>query len=518
MVNSWRPKPGDVSLRVVRPVKLHRALGIPGLFSTAYGDVGSSIYYALGIVAISALGLTPAVLTFSAILFLFTGLTYAEGATALPEAGGTGAFARRAFNDLISFITSWGLMLDYLVTIAISAFSVANYLGHFFPVCSTWPTNSLVGIGIVAFLAGVNILGIRLSSRLNMTLVILDILTQLTVVVFGVLLIINIPTLIHNVHWGTAPTLNQLLFGISISMVAYTGIETVANLGSEARHPSKQIPRTVLLVFATVIVLYSLLSMTALSAYPVHQFDNHWVSDLTERFLQDPIMGIAYAMPGAVKEILSFWVAILAVTILTIATNAGIIGSSRLAYFMGKRQQLPTGISSVQLRFRVPWRAIVIFSSLACLMIILGNVSILADLYAFGAMLAYTMAHVSIIALRVKEPNLKRPFKIPLNIRIRRKDIPITAVIGGLATAMTWLIVVYTHEYGRVVGFAWILIGLLIYILFRRLTHRPLVAKVPEGQPKLERILYPTQPTSQKPEGKDIVDFTREDYNTKHPP
>jgi APA family basic amino acid/polyamine antiporter len=229
-------------------------------------------------------------------------------------------------------------------------------------------------------------------------------------------------------------------------------------------------------------------------------------------------MGIAYAMPGAVKEILSFWVAILAVTILTIATNAGIIGSSRLAYFMGKRQQLPTGISSVQLRFRVPWRAIVIFSSLACLMIILGNVSILADLYAFGAMLAYTMAHVSIIALRVKEPNLKRPFKIPLNIRIRRKDIPITAVIGGLATAMTWLIVVYTHEYGRVVGFAWILIGLLIYILFRRLTHRPLVAKVPEGQPKLERILYPTQPTSQKPEGKDIVDFTREDYNTKHPP
>lgn len=488
MENEWQPKPGDVSFRVVRPVKLHRALGTPGLFSTAYGDVGSSIYYALGVVAMSALGLTPLVLIFSALLFLCTGLTYAEGATALPEAGGTGAFARRAFNDLISFIASWALMLDYLVTIAISAFSVANYLGHFFPVCGTWPTNSFVGIGIVAFLVGVNILGIRLSSRVNIALVILDIITQLTVAVFGVLLIVNIPNLIHNVHWGTAPTINQLLFGISISMVAYTGIETVANLGSESRNPSKQIPRTVLLVFATVIVLYSLLSMTALSAYPVHQFDNHWVTDLTQRFLEDPIMGIAYAMPAAVKEILSFWVAILAVTILTIATNAGIIGSSRLAYFMGRRQQLPAGISSVQPRFRVPGRAIIIFSGLACLMIMLGRVSILTDLYAFGAVLAYTMAHVSIITLRIKEPNLKRPFKIPLNIRIRKKDIPVTAVIGGLATATTWLIVVYTHSYGRIVGFAWIIVGLLIYILFRRITHRPIIAKARESRPKLERL------------------------------
>ncbi len=272
--------------------------------------------------------------------------------------------------------------------------------------------------------------------------------------------------------------------------------------------PVNKYSRTVLLVFATVIVLYSLLSMTALSAYPVHQFDNHWVTDLTQRFLQDPIMGIAYAMPAAVKEILSFWVAMLAVTILTIATNAGIIGSSRLAYFMGMRQQLPAGISSVQPRFRVPGRAIIIFSSLACLMIMLGHVTILADLYAFGAMLAYTMAHVSIIALRIKEPNLKRPFKIPLNIHIRQKDIPVTALIGGLATAMTWFIVIYTHSYGRIVGFAWIIVGLLIYILFRRITHRPIIAKAPESRPKLERLLLRQRPASQKAWGKDIVDFT----------
>jgi APA family basic amino acid/polyamine antiporter len=517
MEDSWQPKAGDKIFRVVRPVKLHRALGLFGLFSTAYGDVGSSIYYALGVVAMSALGLTPLVLIFSAMLFLCTGLTYVEGGTSLPDPGGSGALARRAFNDIISFIASWSLMLDYLVTIAISAFSVANYLGTFFPVCGTWPTNSFVGIGIVALLVGINILGIRLSSRVNIALVTLDIITQLTIAVFGILLIINIPNLIHNVHWGTAPTLNQLLFGISISMVAYTGIETVHNLAGESRNPSKHLLRTVLMVFGTVIVLYSLLSMTALSAYPVHQIDNHWITDLTQRFLQDPIMGIAHAMPGAIKDILSFWVAILAVTILTIATNAGIIGASRLAYFMGMRQQLPTGISSVQPRFHVPSRAIIIFSGLACLMIMLGHVTILVDLYAFGAMLAYTMAHVSIIALRIKEPDLKRPFKIPLNIHIRRKDIPVTALIGGLATAMTWLIVIYTHAYGRIVGFAWVTVGLLIYILFRHLTHRPIIARAPESRPKLERLLSRHQPHRQKPEGKDIVDFTTEGYNTKRP-
>jgi APA family basic amino acid/polyamine antiporter len=460
-------------------------LGLPGLFSAAYGDVGSSIYYALGVVAMSALGLTPVVLGVSGILFLFTALTYAEGATALPEAGGTGAFARRAFNDLVSFIASWALMLDYLVTIAISAFSAANYLGHFFPVCATWPTNSLVGIGFVALLAGINIAGIQMSSRLNIILVLLDIATEVTIAVFGVLLIINIPQLIHNVHWGVAPTASQLLFGISISMVAYTGIETVANLGSETRKPARDIPRTVFLVFATVIILYSFLSMTALSAYPVHQADNQWVTDLTQKFLADPIMGIAYAMPEAIKGILSFWVGILAVTILTVAANAGILGASRLAYFMGVRQQLPSALSSINRKSRVPHRAIILFSVLAALLIMIGRVSIMADLYAFGAMLAYSLAHVSIVALRVKEPNLLRPFKIRLNVRIGKNNIPITALLGGLGTGITWFIVMYTHHYGRIVGFAWLGVGLLIYVIYRRLTHKPIVGVPPETRPKV---------------------------------
>jgi basic amino acid/polyamine antiporter, APA family len=136
-------RPGDVFIRIKMPFKLHRSLGALGLFSTAYGDVGSSIYYALGVVAMSALGLTPPVLIIASILFLFTGLTYAEGATALAEAGGSGAFALRAFNSTVSFIAIWALMMDYIITISVSAFTAANYPGYFFPVLKEWPFNSL---------------------------------------------------------------------------------------------------------------------------------------------------------------------------------------------------------------------------------------------------------------------------------------------------------------------------------------------------------------------------------------
>jgi APA family basic amino acid/polyamine antiporter len=467
----YRKRPGDVFIRVRRPFRLSRSLGVTGLFSTAYGNVGSSIYYALSVVAMAALGLAPLVLIAAAILFLFTGLSYAEGAAAMPEAGGSGAFARRAFNDLVSFVASWALMLDYVVTISISAFTAANYLGHFFPGLKIWPYNSLAAIGLVAGLVLLNIRGIKGSTGLNIVFVAVDILTELSIAVIGVIFLINIPALIHNVHWGVAPTLPQLLFGISISMIAYTGIETVSNLGGETRHPAKSIPRTIFLVFFTVLVLYSMLSLTALSAYPVHQnAEGLWVTDLTGKYLEDPILGITYALPAFIQPIMSFWIAILAVTILTIATNAGIIGASRLAYFMGQRQQIPASISKIS-SSHVPRNAILFFPILACMAIAIGRVTILADLYAFGAMLAYTLAHASIISLRIKEPKLPRPFKIPLNIRFRLREIPITAIIGGIGTGVTWFIVLYTHEFGRWVGLIWVSAGLLVYFIYHRKKH-----------------------------------------------
>jgi len=342
------------------------------------------------------------------------------------------------------------------------------------PFLKDWPMNSIGGIVVIAFLVFINIRGVLTSSRLNIVLVFIDLFTQISVAVLGIIFIINIPQLFHNIHWGVAPTMNQLLFGISISMVAYTGIETVANLGSESRRPEKSIPWAVILVFFVVITLWTLLSMSALSAYPVYQnADGQWVTDLTQKYLHDPILGIVNVMPLSIRPVLSFFVVFLAVTILIIATNAGMLGASRLAYYMGQRQQLPEAVSKVSKRARVPLNAILIFSVIASLLVATGQITLLADLYAFGAVLAYTSAHASIIALRVKEPSLPRPFKIPLNIRIKGKEIPVTAILGGLATFATWFIVVYTHEIGRIVGFAWLAVGLLVYFLYRRFRKKP---------------------------------------------
>jgi APA family basic amino acid/polyamine antiporter len=192
-------------------------------------------------------------------------------------------------------------MLDYIVTISISAFTAANYMGYLIPVLKLWPYNSIAAVFLVVGLVLLNFFGIKSASRFNIVLVIVDIVTELSLAILGVILLVSLPRLITNIHWGVAPTLNQLLFGISISMVAYTGIETVSNLGAETRKPGKNIPKAVLLVFFTVLVLYALLSMTALSAYPLYQDANgQWVTDLTQKYLQDPILGITRAMPTSI--------------------------------------------------------------------------------------------------------------------------------------------------------------------------------------------------------------------------
>ena len=464
-------RPGDVFVRrrLPRLRGLRRTLGVPGLFSSAYGNVGSSIYYALGVTALYALGLTPFVFIGSGIVFGFTALSYAEGTAAIPESGGSSSFARRAFNELWSFLAGWTLMLDYIITIAISAFSVPKYLAYFFPALAIWPTSSVVAIGVVVVLALVNVRGVKEATTVNVGLSVIDLMTQTVIAVMGVLFVINIGTLLSNIHLGIAPTWGQLAYGISISMIAYTGIETVSNLAEETKDPGRAIPRAVTLVFVVVLLIYSLISVMALSAMPVRQEpDGLWTTDLATTYLENPILGVASTLPGVLRPVMSAWVSVLAVSILIIATNAGILGLSRLAYSMGQHKQLLPVLAQIHPRYHTPHMAILVFSAVAILLIAPGSIHTLADLYSFGAMLAFTFAHASVIALRIKQPDLPRPFKIPFNVRIKGKDIPITAVIGGMATMGTWFVVVITHPIGRTVGFGWMIAGLVLYYIYRR--------------------------------------------------
>src|SRR5215204_1840772 len=202
---------------------LERVLGTGALFSTAYGNVGSSIYYALGLVATFALGLTPVVFLIAGLIFAATAASYAEATTMYPEAGGSSSFARRAFNEFWSFFAAWGQMLTYIITCAISAYFVPHYLGVFWEPLGEAPADIIFAIGVMVLLGVLNVVGVKEAASLNIFLAVADFLTQVLLVVVGIVLVFSPGTLVDNVELGTFPTWGDFLIAIPLGMVAYTG-------------------------------------------------------------------------------------------------------------------------------------------------------------------------------------------------------------------------------------------------------------------------------------------------------
>jgi basic amino acid/polyamine antiporter, APA family len=448
---------------------LRRSVGVPGLFATAYGNVGSSIYYALGLVAAHALGLTPVVFMFAGGLFVLTAKTYAEGAAMFPEAGGSSSFARHAFNDVVSFFAGWALSLDYIITIAISAFFVPHYLGAFFPSLTHNPGDIIGGLITIALLAALNIRGLGESAKLNLFLAVADLCTQVLLVGLGFVLVLNPSLLVDQVHLGVAPTWTQLIFALSVAMVAYTGIETVSNMAEEAKDPGHDIPKAVNLVLIAVLGVYAGISVVALSALPVTHHAGHYTTELSTVYENDPVLGIVkhLGLHGMVLTIARYYVGILAATILFIATNAGLIGISRLSWSLAEHRQLPSLFSQLHPKFRTPWFTIVFFSILAGLLILPGETTLLGNLYSFGAMLSFTTAHVSVVVLRLKDPDRDRPYRMPWNVPFRGRQIPLTAVLGGIGTFGAWCAVVALHPEARTIGIPWMIAGMAGYFYYR---------------------------------------------------
>jgi len=464
---------------------LRRSVGVSGLFATAYGNVGSSIYYALGLVAAHALGLTPLVFVFAGGLFALTAKTYAEGASMFPEAGGSSSFARHAFDDVVSFFAGWALSLDYILTIAISAFFVPHYLSAFpgLHALNHNPDDILGGLIVVALLGALNVRGLGESAKLNFVLAILDLSTQLLLVCVGAVLVLNPHLLVAQVHLGSVPSWKELIFALSLAMLAYTGIETVANMAEESRDPGRQVPKAVNLVVLAVLGVYAGISVVALSALPIVHHGVGYSAQLKQEFSHpgyatalghffenDPILGVIehLGLHHTVLTIARYYVGVLAATILFIATNAGMIGISRLSWSLAEHRQLPSLFSQLHPRFRTPWFTLVFFSMLASALIIYGNTEVLGNLYSFGAMLSFTIAHAAVVALRVKDPDRERPYKTPWGVRIRGSLIPIGAVLGGVGTAAAWVAVVVLHPEARTVGIPWMIIGMGGYFIYRK--------------------------------------------------
>ena len=464
---------------------LERVLGTPALFATAYGNVGSSIYYALGVTAVFALGLTPLVFVFAGLLFAATAATYAEGTVRYPEAGGSSSFARHGFNELVSFGAAWAQMLVYVATVAISAFFVPHYLSIFWEPLRTNPWDVIGGAIVIAVLVGLNIVGVQEAAKLNIVLAVVDFATQLLLVIVGFALVFSPGILADNIHWGLAPTWSDLALAVPVAMLAYTGVETVSNLAEEVRDPTRSVPNAYKLVAGAVFAIYLTLPMIALSALPVKLVDGEYKTLLglppeEGGFANDPILGVVdnLGLSGGLLDIARVYVGILAATILLIATNAGVIGASRITYAMSSYRQLPSVFRRLHSRFKTPWLAIVVFAGAAPIVTILpGETNFLGTLYSFGATLSFTVAHASIIALRVRGRRDEVVYRARPNLRVRGISWPIFAVVGGIGTGVSWLVIVVQNPDTRWAGLGWLAIGFAFYAVFRRRFVRAPVTK-----------------------------------------
>jgi basic amino acid/polyamine antiporter, APA family len=493
-----------------REIELERALGAPALFATAYGNVGSSIYYALGLTAVYALGLTPLVFVVAGIVFAATAATYAEGTARYPEAGGSASFARHAFDELVSFVAGWAQMLVYVVTVAVSAFFVPHYLSIFWEPLNENPWDIVGGVIVIVVLVALNVVGVQEAAKLSITLAVLDFATQLLLVVVGFALVFSPETLVENVHWGVAPTWSSLAISIPVAMLAYTGVETVSNLAEEARDPVRTVPSAYKLVAGAVFAIYFTLPLVALSALPVEEIDGELTTRLAlppeeGGYANDPILGVVenLGLEGLLLDAAEIYVGVLAATILFIATNAGVIGASRITYSMASYRQLPELLRRLHPRFKTPWLSLVVFAGIGPILVILpGDVNFVGTLYSLGATLSFTIAHAAIVRMRMTDRGQAEEeivYRARPNLGVGRMVLPLFAIVGGVATGISFLVLVVQNPTTRWAGLGWMTVGLAGYLVYRKRWVRAPLGEVVKAPPafgpalalEYRRILVP---------------------------
>jgi basic amino acid/polyamine antiporter, APA family len=483
---------------------LKRELDARVLYSIAYGEIASSIYFALGVLAANALGFTPIVLLGVGALFLIVSLSYAEGTAALPETGGAATFVRRASNDLFGFMTGWSLFLDYLIVIALSAIFLPHYLAGALQVnaLDRSPWDVIVAVCVIAAVASIRLLRRPSLYGLGIVVPALDLLTQLLLVVLGLVLVFSPHALAHGTSLGATPTWHDLAFALPLAMLAFTGLETVANLAEEARRPGVDLPRSVFGAIATVVTVYVAIAVVALSAFPGPK------TELGTTWVRAPLLGVAdrigHKLPWDLGGVLRFYVGITGALILLAAVTTSVSGFSRLAYSLGEHGQLPRSFGRLSRRAHVSPYAIFAAAAVSSAIVIAttsvksDDVAFLAGLFSFGVLLAFTAAQLAVIKLRIDEPDLSRPYRAPFSVTIRGSDIPLPAVVGAIATFGVWIVAMATHPAARYAGPLWLLVGLVIFVSVRLSRGEGLLQRVeaPDERPvvavaQFKRILVP---------------------------
>lgn len=450
---------------------IQRGLGVPGLFVAVYSSVGFSIYFALGVVADRGLGLTPLIFLAAGLLFVLTTLTYVEGGAMLRERGGSSSFARHAFNELIAFIAGWAILIDYLIVAALAAISVPHYLE---PISSSlsepgWEIGVAALVIVCACLLNAfNITG-RGRERGLAALALADITLQLAVIIVGVLAVFHPDRLTAQLELFNNPSVVDIVYASVVAMLAYAGIEAASDLAPDIDVHPRDLKRIVSVGAFAVPLVYAGMAAVALMAVPVVAGPNGPHTALGGHFVEAPVLGVVSSFhPHWVAAGMRWVVALVAAPVLFWAVTTAMLGVSRHIYTLAINRQIPSWLGKLNSRHATPQVAIAISGAIAIGLVAPTNVKLLAGIYAFGATLAITIAQVSILRLRITDPDRPRPYAVPWNIAWRGARLPIPVIFAAILSGLAFLSVLAFHDTARLVGGGWMAFGLLFYVVYRK--------------------------------------------------
>ncbi len=466
-------------------VELRRDVTIWGSYMWGYADVGADIYAALGLVMASAQGATNLAFALAGLVYIMIGLAYTELAAAYPVAGGGQYFTLRGLGDFWGAVAGSALLLDYTIDIALFSVASTGYLNALvqfvtgvdltnvtvaagpLDIKAIWLVESLFLIGGLIWL---NIQGIRESSLFNEIIGAVDIVTESTIIMFGLVFAWKPELLVH--QWVFEfPTLDKFMYGSSLAIISFVGLESISQAAQETRRPATIVPRTSVSLVLTVFIFAVFFSTVSLGILPWQTFVGHEQDAIALLASNIPLLGVI-AGPFA---------AMLGASILAISANSGVMSASRLTYSMSRYDLLPKWFNQVSAKYRTPVRTIVVFSLIGAAQTLLSFLTpsamdTLGNMYAFGATLGYTLVFIAVIKLRFSDPYSPRPFRMPLNIPWRRGSttvqVPVLGIIGMLGVATILFEVILTHPLGRIAGPTWVIASLLFYLWYRR--HRGL--------------------------------------------
>ena len=461
--------------------RIERELGAPALFAIAAGAVGSSIYFVLGIVAQDALGLTPVAFLLAGAFFVLTMLSYLEGNSLHPERGGTSVFARYAFNELWSFVAGWAIVLDFLIVMAIGSLAVSGYLTVFWSSLGGEGVELVIAASVLAWVAWANVRGQTADRYHNVLRLILLSAALFAVIIFaGLLEHHDFGALLDSVDLGERPTWEGLVFAAVVATVALTGIESASGLAGELRVGGAALRRVGVVAAIGLIVLFVGMALVAVLVVPVEG----GTTALGERFVEAPVLGVVSQLdPAWLSDVLRYSVGLLGVLVLVQAVNGQMLGIGRLVYSLGTHRQIPSALCRLDRDRGTPYLAIAAAAATAFALACSANIVWLAGIFAFGATLAFTLAHLSIIVLRYREPERPRAFRVPLNVRVGGGEVPLPSALGALLGGAAWVSVIVLHEGARYVGGGWMLAGLTMYVIYRKAQGKSLTQRftIPEG-------------------------------------